>query len=344
MPNNEFVIPEDVYPYSGLPESYRDQLLSFVMPQIQANVQNAQQPISNFENQAAAAYTPVNTAGVYTPVDMGQFTPVNTEGAYQPVDRTGTYYPVDTSGYMPVTPGEYTNVDLAGMNQNIDASTQAALSTYQQQLQNYLKEMIPEDIRNLANRGVLSSTVAENMLSDTAAKGARDASTKGYETLIAAERQKADAARQAEMQRSQMMSAFSQQAAMSDAAQRNEFARQAAMANAASQNQFSQQAALQDAANRNQFMQQAALQNATQQNEMRRQAALANAANQNQFAQQAALTNAATRTQLGYNTALQAANMRNQIPDTLQGLLQYGQSQQDPTVIYQTLADLLARL
>ena len=344
MPTNEFILPEDKYPYEGLPESYRDQLLSFVMPAVQANVQNAQAPINRFEQQAAAAYTPIDPTGTYTPVNMGQFTPVNTQGAYTPVNQQGVYTPVDTGGFQSIAPGGYTGVDLEGMGQNIDTGTQAALSTYRQQLQNYLKEMIPEDIRNLANRGVLSSTVAENMLSDTAAKGARDASTKGYETLIAAEMQKAEAARQAEMQRSNLMSQFAQQAAMATGTQRNELEQQAAMANAAYQNQFAQQAALQDAANRNQFMQQAALQDAQQRNENQRQAALVNAANRNQFGQQAALQNAAAQTQLGYNTALQAANMRSQIPTNLEGLLKYGMSQQDPSVMYRTMADLLASL
>ena len=38
---NEFVFPtgEEVKPYSGLPESYRDQLLGFMMPQLQSGVQ-----------------------------------------------------------------------------------------------------------------------------------------------------------------------------------------------------------------------------------------------------------------------------------------------------------------
>ena len=148
----------------------------------------------------------------------------------------------------------YTPVDLQGAYNQIDESTQQALGGFRQQLQNYLKEMIPRDINRLANRGVLSSTVAENMLSDTAARGARDASTKGYETLMAAAGQKAA------------------------------------------------------------------------------------------LGGQAALEASATQSQQRYNTAMQSALMRNNIPNTLAGLLQYGQSSQDPTVMYRTMAELLASL
>jgi hypothetical protein len=108
--SNQFQLPEDKYPYSGLPESYRDQLLGFVMPQLQNSVENM--------------------------------------------------------------PG------------NIDQFTQNAQSSYQQQLQNSLKTMIPQQINQLANRGILSSTVASDTLSDTISKAATASSSKGYETAM----------------------------------------------------------------------------------------------------------------------------------------------------------------
>jgi len=270
---NTFEMPTDIQPYSGLPPGYRDQLMNIVMPQLGQSLGDMSGNINQFQQQAGNAFTPV---------DQNTFTPVN---------QTGTY--------TPVNPNTFTPVDLQGAYGQIDESTQQALGGFRQQLQNYLKEMIPRDINQLANRGVLSSTVAENMLSDTAAKGARDASTRGYETLMAAAGQKA---------------ALGGQAALTESQMRSNFAQQAAMANAQSQNQFSQQAALQNAQIQNQQAQQAAMQNATTQNQQR------------------------------YNTAMQSALMRNNIPNTLAGLLQYGQSSQDPTVMYRTMAELLASL
>jgi len=203
--NNQFKFPmgEDVKPYSGLPESYRDQLLAMIMPHLQQGMGDLPGNIDAFQQQAAGAYTPIDLQGIYG---------------------------------------------------NIDESTQNALSSYQQQLQGYLKDMIPKDINQLANRGILSSSVAENMLSNTAARGARDASSRGYETLMNAAQQKANLGGQAAMQ------------------------------------------------------------------------------------------NAATQNQQRYNTAMQTALMKNNIPNTLGGLLQYGQSSQDPTVMYRTMAELLASL
>jgi len=272
---NSFEMPTDIMPYSGLPASYRDQLLGFVMPQLQGSINDQEPNIVQFQNDARQAYTPVNTQGTYTPVD--------TQGAYTPVNMQGTYTPVD----------------LAGTNQRIDEGAQAALSGYQQQLSNYLKNMIPKDINQLANRGILSSTVASDTLAGTLSRGATDASTKGYETLMAAAGQKANLSSQAALQASASQSAFAQNAALQNAGQ---------------QNQFNQNVAFQNASQQNQFNQQAALQNASQQNQQQ------------------------------YNTAMQSLLTRNNVPNTLAGLLQYGSSSQDPTVMYQTMAQLLASL
>ena len=148
--SNQFTLPDDKYPYSGLPESYRDRLLGFVMPQLEQGINNQRGDIDDF--------------------------------------------------------------------------TQNALGTYRQELDRSMKEMIPNQINQLANRGILSSTVASDTLSRTASKAATQSATKGYET------------------------------------------------------------------------------------------------------------------------AMQAALMKNNIPNTLAGLLQYGQSSQDPSIMYQVMAQLLASL
>ena len=120
MPNqtNEFVFPtgEEVKPYSGLPETYRDTLLSFVMPQLQSSVGN--------------------------------------------------------------------------MESNIDDYTQNALGTYRQEFDNYINNAIPKQIRNLAKRGILDSSVAENTLSQTYSDALRKSSGLGYNTAMEAAKMK----------------------------------------------------------------------------------------------------------------------------------------------------------
>ena len=115
---NEFVFPkgEDVKPYSGLPESYRDQLLSFAMPKLQEGIEN--------------------------------------------------------------------------LPQNIDTYTQNALSTYRQELNNSLKDLIPQQIGNLANRGILSSSMGENIISQTYSDAVRKSSGMGYQTAMEAAKMK----------------------------------------------------------------------------------------------------------------------------------------------------------
>jgi hypothetical protein len=116
--SNEMVFDETLKPYSGLPESYRDRLLSFLMPQLE------------------------NSVG-------------NIEG-------------------------------------NIDDYTQNALGTYNQQFNQYIKDEIPRQVGNLANRGVLSSSVAENTLSQTYSDAARKSAGKGYETAMEAAKLKTE--------------------------------------------------------------------------------------------------------------------------------------------------------
>jgi len=45
---------------------------------------------------------------------------------------------------------------------------------------------------------------------------------------------------------------------------------------------------------------------------------------------------------MGYNMAMEAAKMKANIPQSIGSLLQYGQYSEDPTVMYKTLAGLLA--
>ena len=117
---NEFVFPrgEDVKPYTGLPESYRDTLLSFAMPQLQQSVEN--------------------------------------------------------------------------LPQNIDTYTQNALATYRQELDRSLKEMMPQAIGKLADRGILNSSMAENILSQTYGDAARKSAGMGYQTAMEAAKMKTD--------------------------------------------------------------------------------------------------------------------------------------------------------
>ena len=53
---NTFEMPTDIMPYSGLPESYRNQLLGFVMPQLQQGVENMPRNIDKYTNQALGSY------------------------------------------------------------------------------------------------------------------------------------------------------------------------------------------------------------------------------------------------------------------------------------------------
>ena len=115
---NEFILPsgEEVKPYSGLPESYRDLLLSFVMPQLQSSVGN--------------------------------------------------------------------------MEGNIDDYTQNALGTYRSEFNQYINDAIPQQIRKLAKRGILSSSVAENTLAQTYSDALRKSSGMGYQTAMEAAKMK----------------------------------------------------------------------------------------------------------------------------------------------------------
>jgi len=70
--------------------------------------------------------------------------------------------------------------------QDIDAYTDNALKTYSEQLKTSLKDLIPQQVGKLADRGILSSSMAENVLSQTYSDAARRSAGKGYETAMKA--------------------------------------------------------------------------------------------------------------------------------------------------------------
>lgn len=72
------------------------------------------------------------------------------------------------------------------MGANYDKYTNEALGSYQQMMQNALRKNIPAALGGLANRGILSSTEGNKVLSDVFSNAATDASTKGYTTAMQA--------------------------------------------------------------------------------------------------------------------------------------------------------------
>jgi hypothetical protein len=85
------------------------------------------------------------------------------------------------SGLMPQLQSAITN-----MPGNIDQYTNEALGGYQQMMQNALRKNIPAALGGLANRGILSSTEGNKVLSDVISNAATDASTKGYNAAMQA--------------------------------------------------------------------------------------------------------------------------------------------------------------
>lgn len=81
---------------------------------------------------------------------------------------------------------------VTDMPQNIDDYTQNALGTYRQELDMSLKDIIPRHISNLANRGILSSSVASDTLSQAVRDAALKSSGMGYQTAMEAARMKAE--------------------------------------------------------------------------------------------------------------------------------------------------------
>ena len=73
---------------------------------------------------------------------------------------------------------------VKNMSGNYDAYTNQALDSYQNMLQNALRQQIPTTLAGLTNRGILSSAAGNKVLSDVMSNAAISASDKGYQTAM----------------------------------------------------------------------------------------------------------------------------------------------------------------
>jgi hypothetical protein len=153
-----------------------------------------------------AAASPTDTAAYlgWTPDN-----PINSAWDPTPTPDTGLpddnidipldIFPSSTSNSSSYTglPGGYSKQLLAtlmpqlqnaitNMPGNIDQYTNQALGSYQQTMQNALRNNIPTALSGLANRGILSSTEGNKVLSDVISNAAMGASDKGYQTAMQA--------------------------------------------------------------------------------------------------------------------------------------------------------------
>jgi len=83
-----------------------------------------------------------------------------------------------------ITP-QLTNA-VGNMSANYDDYTNQALGSYQQMMNNALKQNIPAALRNMANRGIINSTEGQNIMGNVYSSAAQDAAGKGYETAMQA--------------------------------------------------------------------------------------------------------------------------------------------------------------
>jgi hypothetical protein len=72
------------------------------------------------------------------------------------------------------------------MPEQYDTYTNEAYNSYQMMLQNALKKQIPQTIKAMADRGIISSTDGQKMLSQVMSDAAIAASDKGYQTAMQA--------------------------------------------------------------------------------------------------------------------------------------------------------------
>ena len=70
------------------------------------------------------------------------------------------------------------------MPKNIDDATEGAYGSYRTQLKNVLDNYVPTVVNNLANRGVLDSTVASNAIQETQSKAIHDFANQGYDAAV----------------------------------------------------------------------------------------------------------------------------------------------------------------
>ena len=104
-------------------------------------------------------------------------------------ERTESSYAGLPGGYgqsllQPLIPQLRTSI--ANLPSNIDRYTGQALGGYRQMMQDALRRNIPVAIGNLANRGIISSTEGQRVLSDVYSSAAIDAANKGYQTAMQA--------------------------------------------------------------------------------------------------------------------------------------------------------------
>jgi hypothetical protein len=73
---------------------------------------------------------------------------------------------------------------ITNMPANYDKYTQEALGSYQQMMNNALKQQIPAALAGLSNRGILNSTEGQGVLGNVYSSAAQDAANKGYTTAM----------------------------------------------------------------------------------------------------------------------------------------------------------------
>lgn len=76
------------------------------------------------------------------------------------------------------------NNAVTNYTENIDNYLQSGMNSYNMQLQNALKEILPKIIGNYGRRGILDSSVASDTLGAASRGVITDATTKGYDTAM----------------------------------------------------------------------------------------------------------------------------------------------------------------
>jgi len=146
-------------PQTGLRQFYTDYTADNTSPYFTTPVAPAEQPpFFNF------------------PLDIKPYTE-RTESSYSGL--SGGYGQGLLRSLMPQL-----QTSIANMPGNIDRYTGQALGGYQQMMQDALRRNIPTAIGNLANRGIISSTEGQRVLSDVYSSAAIDAANKGYQTAM----------------------------------------------------------------------------------------------------------------------------------------------------------------
>lgn len=155
------------------------------------NTFNKMNPIGN--NSDPNGINRTAPVGASTPATTG----TNVSGFNFPMDIMPTSSTSNSSTSYSGLPTQYQNQLLnalmpqlssaiTNMPGNIDEYTNQALGSYQQLMNNALKQNIPTALRTLANRGVLNSTEGQKVLGNVYSAAAQDAANKGYTTAMQA--------------------------------------------------------------------------------------------------------------------------------------------------------------